>query len=138
MRNSRDLARFVGSFELTRKRVIREVTSTPRQQRSDTNFRSTSELSAGRRRVGDAYALLWQLQSMEMNDNADFIAKLQQIEELANALGAELGAQLAKTRARHIAILARSLRGRLEFGNLSVSPSEARDRTRGPETKPPR
>ena len=62
-----------------------------------------------------------------MNENADFITKLQQIEEMANALGAQLGEQ-AKTRAQHIAILARLLRGKLEFGNLAVSL----------ETKPPR
>jgi hypothetical protein len=55
-----------------------------------------------------------------VNDNADFIAKLHEIEQLASALGAQLGTQLAKTRAQHIAILARSLRARLEFGNLSV------------------
>jgi hypothetical protein len=70
-----------------------------------------------------------------VNDNADFIAKLQQIEEMANALGAELDAQLAKkTRAQHIAILARSLRARLEFGNPGVSPSDGGDAA----AKPPR
>jgi len=57
-----------------------------------------------------------------MNENADFIAKLQQIEELANALGAGLGAHLEKTRAQHIAILARALRARLEIGGASVMP----------------
>ena len=57
-----------------------------------------------------------------MNENADFIAKLQQIEELASALGAGLGAHLARTRAQHIAILARSLRARLEIGGASVMP----------------
>jgi hypothetical protein len=61
----------------------------------------------------------------QMNDNADFIAKLQQIEELAKALGAELHTHLEKTRAQHIAILARSLRGRLEFGSASVVPAGA-------------
>ena len=58
-----------------------------------------------------------------MNENADFIAKLQQIEELANALGAGLGAHVARTRAQHIAILARALRARLEIGGMSVTPS---------------
>jgi hypothetical protein len=72
-----------------------------------------------------------------MNDDADFIAKLQQIEEMANALGAQLG-EHAKTRVQHIAILARSLRGRLEFANPGVSPSDASEAARGPETKPPR
>jgi hypothetical protein len=72
-----------------------------------------------------------------MNQNADFIAKLQQIEEMANALGAQLD-ERAKTRAQHIVILARSLRGRLEFGNLGVSPSDASEAARDPETNPPR
>lgn len=57
-----------------------------------------------------------------MNENADFIAKLQQIEELASALGAGLDAHLARTRAQHIAILARALRARLEIGGASVMP----------------
>ena len=57
-----------------------------------------------------------------MNENADFIAKLQQIEELATALGAEQDSQHAKTRAQHITILARSLRGRLELGSVNVMP----------------
>ena len=72
-----------------------------------------------------------------MNENADFIAKLQQIEEMATALNAQLG-ELAKTRAQHIAILARSLRGRLEFATPGASPSDASEAARGPETKPPR
>ena len=71
-----------------------------------------------------------------MNGNADFVAKLQQIEEIANALGAQLG-EHAKTRAQHIAILARVLRGRLAFANLGVSLSDAREQARGPETQPP-
>ena len=53
-----------------------------------------------------------------MNENADFIAKLRQIEE-------------------HIVLLARSLRGRLEFGGLSVLRSDAAARATGGETKPP-
>lgn len=72
-----------------------------------------------------------------MNQKADFIAKLQQIEEMAHALGAQLG-EHAKTRAQHIVILARSLRGRLEFGNLGVSLSDASEAARDPATKPPR
>ena len=56
-----------------------------------------------------------------MNENADFIAKLQEIEELAHALSAELGASRASSRAQHIMLLARALRGRLEFGGLSVA-----------------
>jgi hypothetical protein len=72
-----------------------------------------------------------------MNGNADFIAKLQQIEEMANALGVELG-EHAKTRAQHIAILARLLRARLELANLGVLLSDASEGARGPETKRPR
>jgi hypothetical protein len=48
-----------------------------------------------------------------MNEKAEFFATLKQIEEMANELGAQLGAH-AKTRAQHIAILARSLRAKLE------------------------
>lgn len=58
-----------------------------------------------------------------MSENADFIAKLQQIEELASALSAELDTHHAKTRAQHISILARSLRGRLELGSATVMQS---------------
>jgi hypothetical protein len=72
-----------------------------------------------------------------MNQTADFIAKLQQIEEMANELGAQLG-EHTKTRVKHIAILARSLRGRLELVNPGVSLSDASEAARGPETKPPR
>lgn len=70
-----------------------------------------------------------------MNQNADFIAKLLQIEEMANALGAQLG-EHAKSRAQHIAILARWLRGRLELGTPAVSLSDASGAARPPETKP--
>ena len=72
----------------------------------------------------------------KMNENADFIAKLQQIEELAHALGTELGTSLARTRTQHIVLLARSLRGRLEYGGMSVLRSDAAARGAGDETKP--
>jgi hypothetical protein len=72
-----------------------------------------------------------------MTENADFIAKLRQIEEMANALGAQLG-EHTKTRAQHIAILARLLRARLEFANLGIPLSDAAEGARGPETKRPR
>ena len=61
-----------------------------------------------------------------MSDHADFIAKLQEIEQMAVALGAQLD-QRAKTRAQHIAILARLLRGRLELGTLEDRPRERGD-----------
>jgi hypothetical protein len=53
-------------------------------------------------------------------DHADFIAKLRQIEEQANALGAEVAAGLPRTRLQHIVVLAKMLRGRLEFGGASI------------------
>jgi hypothetical protein len=53
-------------------------------------------------------------------DHADFIAKLRQIEEQANALGAEIAPGLARTRVQHILVLAKMLRGRLEFGGASI------------------
>jgi hypothetical protein len=53
-------------------------------------------------------------------DQADFIAKLLQIEEQANAAQAELPPGLASTRMQHIVVLAKTLRGRLEFGGASV------------------
>jgi hypothetical protein len=49
---------------------------------------------------------------------ADFIAKLRQIEEQANAAIAELAPSVSRTRLQHIVVLAKTLRGRLEFGAL--------------------
>lgn len=54
------------------------------------------------------------------DENADFIAKLRQIEEHANATGVELSPGIAKTRLQQIVVLAKILRGRLEFGRLSL------------------
>ena len=50
----------------------------------------------------------------------DFVAKLRQIEEQANAAIAELPTGTPKTRVQHIVVLAKTLRGRLEFGAVSV------------------
>jgi hypothetical protein len=52
---------------------------------------------------------------------ADFVAKLRQIEEQANALLAELAPGLSHTRLQHIIVLAKTLRGRLEFGALAIA-----------------
>jgi hypothetical protein len=52
--------------------------------------------------------------------NRDFVAKLNQIEEQANAAIAELPAGMPKTRIQHIVVLAKTLRGRLEFGTVAV------------------
>jgi hypothetical protein len=54
---------------------------------------------------------------------ADFIAKLRQVEELANAVVAELTPGVTHTRVQHIVVLVKTLRGRLEFGSVAlVSP----------------
>ena len=58
-----------------------------------------------------------------MNENADFIAKLQQIEEHGQRARRAAGTQHAKTRAQHIAILARALRGRLEDRRRCAMPA---------------
>ena len=50
----------------------------------------------------------------------DFIAKLRQIEELANAAVAELSPGVAHTRVQHILVLVKTLRGRLEFGSVAI------------------
>jgi hypothetical protein len=73
-----------------------------------------------------------------MNEHADFVAKLRQIEELASSLGAELHASLPRTRAQHIALLARAMRGRLELGSASVVATGAAAGPAGEEKKPPR
>jgi hypothetical protein len=52
--------------------------------------------------------------------NRDFVTKLRQIEEQANAAIAELPAGMPKTRMQHVVVLAKTLRGRLEFGALAV------------------
>jgi hypothetical protein len=52
--------------------------------------------------------------------HGDFVTKLRQIEEQANAAIAELPAGMLKTRIQHIVVLAKTLRGRLEFGALTV------------------
>jgi hypothetical protein len=64
------------------------------------------------------------------SEHADFIAKLRQIEEQANALCAEIAPGLASTRAQHIVVLAKTLRGRLEFGGASIA-------NRAPSPPPP-
>jgi hypothetical protein len=55
-------------------------------------------------------------------DNADFVAKLRQIEELADTAHADLPTALLRlrTRVQHILVLAKTLRGRLELGSVAV------------------
>jgi hypothetical protein len=71
--------------------------------------------------------------------NADFIAKLLQIEQLANTVEGELPEPflLQKTRTQHIVVLAKYLRARLEFGSIALVPVEPRVLVPGEEKKPP-
>jgi hypothetical protein len=57
-------------------------------------------------------------------DNADFIAKLRQIEELAAEVHGLLppAQLLLRTRVQHILVLAKTLRGRLELGTVAMVP----------------
>ena len=54
------------------------------------------------------------------SDQLDFIGKLNQIEEQASAFSAELGPGLGKASLQHILMLARALRGRLQFGGCTI------------------
>ena len=58
--------------------------------------------------------ILVQSANSDKPDKADFIAKLLQIEEQANLAGAELAPGLLRSRLQHMAVLAKTLRGRLE------------------------
>jgi hypothetical protein len=71
--------------------------------------------------------------------NTDFIAKLVQIEQLANAVNGELPESLLilRTRIQHIVVLAKNLRTRLEFGAIAVVPVEPRVPPPGAAEKPP-
>lgn len=57
----------------------------------------------------------------------DFITKLRQIEEQANAALGELSPGVSRTRLQHIVVLAKTLRGRLEFGALAIARIEPPD-----------
>lgn len=70
-------------------------------------------------------------------ENADFIAKLRQIEELANTVNTEMPQSLLRrTRLQHIVVLAKTLRGRLEFGAVALVRVEPSVPSPG-EQKPP-
>lgn len=72
-----------------------------------------------------------------MDEQADFIAKLVQIEEQAHQLVAEGPSGLARTRAQHIILLVKTLRGRLDLGSVAVTPAlKGAARAHGPK-KPP-
>ena len=68
-----------------------------------------------------------------MTADADFIAKLRQIEELAHEVHSLLppAQLLLRTRVQHILVLAKTLRGRLELGTVTLVPVE-------PPTEPKR
>ena len=69
-------------------------------------------------------------------EQGDFIAKLREIEEQANALGAELAPGLASARLRHIVVLAKTLRGRLEFGGAAIVRGAGAAASPGPDRAP--
>ena len=72
-------------------------------------------------------------------DNADFVAKLRQIEELAETAHADLPTSLLRlrTRVQHIVVLAKTLRGRLELGSVAVVPIDPDATVPGEPEKPP-
>ena len=71
------------------------------------------------------------------DEREDFMAKLRQIEEQAYMLAADHAAGLAKARLQHIAVLAKSLRGRLELGALAGGASpQAKTSERAPPCGP--
>jgi hypothetical protein len=72
-------------------------------------------------------------------DNADFIAKLRQIEDLAAVAHDDLPKSLLRlrTRVQHIVVLAKMLRGRLELGPLAVMRIDPDATIPGESEKPP-
>lgn len=72
-----------------------------------------------------------------MHEQADFIAKLVQIEEQAHLLVAEVSSGLARTRAQHIILLVKTLRGRLELGTVAITPAAKGTASAQNTKKPP-
>jgi hypothetical protein len=72
-------------------------------------------------------------------DNADFIAKLRQIEELAAVAHDDLpkGLLRLRTRVQHIVVLAKLLRGRIELGSVAVVRIDPDATVPGQPEKPP-
>jgi hypothetical protein len=72
-------------------------------------------------------------------DNADFIEKLRQIEDLAAVAHEDLPKSLLRlrTRVQHIVVLARMLRGRIELGSLAVVRIDPDATIPGEPDKPP-
>lgn len=71
-----------------------------------------------------------------MDEKTDFVNKLRQIEEQANVANAELPASLARTCIQHIIVLAKILRGRLEFGTVTITGAGLSAAPPGEEEKP--
>lgn len=71
-----------------------------------------------------------------MGEKSDFIAKLLQVEEQANLALAGLAMGLMRSRLLHIAVLARTLRGRLETAGVEIVRAEHGAPSPGGE-KPP-
>jgi hypothetical protein len=72
-----------------------------------------------------------------MDEHADFLAKLRQIEDAAVVAGSDLpDGGSAKQHFRHIALLARTLRSRLEMGFAIVTPT-APNPLAGPDDQKP-
>ena len=70
-------------------------------------------------------------------DHADFIAKLRQIEEQANMANAELAPGLLRSRLQHMAVLAKTLRGRLETGAVAIVRIDPEATAPGAQQTPP-
>ena len=72
-------------------------------------------------------------------DHSDFIAKLRQIEELASVAHAEIphSRLMWRTRIQHIVVLAKTLRGKLEFGSIALVSVEPTAPSPNETKKPP-
>ena len=70
------------------------------------------------------------------DDKSDFIAKLRQIEEQANLANAELAPGLLRSRLQHMAVLAKTLRGRLESNGVAIVRVEPGATSPGERDKP--
>lgn len=70
------------------------------------------------------------------DEKTDFVTKLRQIEEQAHIANAELPASVARTCIQHIIVLAKILRGRLEFGAVTIAGVGLSAAPPGEEEKP--
>jgi hypothetical protein len=70
-----------------------------------------------------------------LNEQADFISKLQQIEEVALISGSNARDARDQSSFRHIALIARTLKSRLVMGDAQVLPASHKPGS-GTEDKP--